>query len=695
MGGNDGAVERLRDQLALVTRLHRLATDHLVDGDLPRLLDAAVREALAITGADRGCVQILHGGGGGLRLAGQEGLVRPFVEYVANLRVGLGGHRAGFAERPWFVEDVATDEALAGSADREALLAAEVRALHAVPLVASDGRVVGRLSALHRHAPERGPPDPDALARVAELCAAATVHAVAAASSRPASDAALGARLADAEELFRNTVENLPVSMLLVDRAARVLYVDPALGEMVRGLCGLGPAALVGKPGAEIWPPFVWDPFEAALRAAVATGQRQTFDLQFAVPSGEVNHRHWIVVPLAGPDGEVHRVLGINHDVTAERRLLDELREADRRKGEFIGVLSHELRNPLSAIRSSLYAFDGEDGAAGEGARARRAAARSLIDRQVRHLVRLVEDLLDVTRIAQNKIQLQRRPVDLARLVREAIADNRAQLEHCGVRLDVRVEPEPLAAEVDPIRVAQVVGNLMSNAAKFTPAGGAATVSLEARGDAAVLTVADTGRGIEASLLPRLFEPFVQSDRAHDGDRGGLGLGLALVRRLAELHGGQVTAASDGPGTGATFVVRLPLGQPAGLTATAPAPPAVAARRRRVLVVDDNRDVADGLELALARAGHEVAIAYDGQSALALARAFKADCVLCDIGMPDMDGYEVARAFRSDPQLRGVFLVALTGYAQAVDRERARRMGFDEHVAKPADMERLQALLAR
>jgi PAS domain S-box-containing protein len=676
-----------------LARLQAIAVEFLRAGNLSRLLDATLAEALAITGADRGCLQILHGPGGGLRLGAQRGLVRPFLEHVANLRAALGGSRVTAGERHVLFADVTT---LAGSADREALLLAEVRALHAIPLRTPDGRVLGVLSALHREALDPRPAALEALDRVAELCAAAVAHAQRATS--PAAAPTQGdaeARLRETQELFSNTVENLPVSLVLCDREGRVLYVDPALGEMVRALCGVTPAELVGKSGAEIWPPFVWDPLAASLRKAVETGQRQTYELAFTVPSGEVNHRHWIVLPLAGDDGQVQRVLGINHDVTAERRLLDELRGADRRKGEFIGILSHELRNPLSAIRSGLYLLEREEARSDEAARARRDAAKGLIDRQVRHLVHLVDDLLDITRVSQNKIHLQRQPVDLVRVTREAIEDNRAHLESRGVRLEPRLVPGPLPASADAVRIAQIITNLLSNAAKFTPSGGSATVSLESRDGMAVLTVADTGSGIEASVLPHLFEPFVQGERTLDRAGGGLGLGLALVRGLVELHGGTVTAASAGSGQGATFVIRLPLAESSGAQSAAGVAEPAGLRRRRVLVIDDDQDVANGLKLTLESDGHDVAVAYNGLRGLEKARAFRPEVVFCDIGMPGLDGYEVARAFRADPALRDVVLVALTGYAQPADRERARRTGFDEHLAKPADMTLIQAILAR
>jgi PAS domain S-box-containing protein len=691
--GSDDEVRHA--DVAVLVRLNDLAVAFLRDGELSRLLDGALSEALAITGADRGCLQILQGAGGGLRLAAQRGLVRPFIEYVANLRVALGGSSATAGGRP-VILDVATSPALADSTDRQAMLGAEVQALHRIPLRMPDGRVLGALSALHRGAaPEPHPSALEALDRIADLCAAAIARSQGATErATPPSDAELATRLRETEELFHNTVENLPVSMVLCDSEGRVLYVDPALGEMVRTLCGLTPAALVGKPGGEIWPPFIWDPLIASLRKAVETGQRQIYEITFTLPPGEVHYRHWIIVPLGGQDGRVDRVLAINHDVTSERRLLDEVRTADRRKGEFIGILSHELRNPLSAIRTALYVIEQDDARGDRGSRMHRDAARGIIDRQIRHLVRLVDDLLDITRISQNKIHLQRREVDLARLVREAVEDNRTHVEARGVSLALNVVPRPLPANVDAVRIAQVIGNLLSNAAKFTPAGGAATVTLESSDDEAILTVADTGSGIDTAFLPRLFEPFVQGERTLERAGGGLGLGLALVRGLVELHGGEVAAHSAGTSQGATFVVRLPLATSSSAGGEDRATAVAARKRRRVLVIDDDRDVIRGLELALQIDGHEVAVAYDGVHGLEKARAFKPDFVLCDIGMPGVDGYQVARAFRADPELRHILLVALTGYAQAIDRDEARQAGFDEHLAKPADMVRLQALLA-
>ena len=280
--------------------------------------------------------------------------------------------------------------------------------------------------------------------------------------------------------------------------------------------------------------------------------------------------------------------------------------------------------------------------------------------------------------------------------MRQTIEDNRSHLEHGGVRLEAMLAGAPLFVNADGTRIAQVVMNLLSNAVNFTPAGGTATVSLSAdhAGGHAVLRVADTGTGIEPALLERLFEPFRQADRTLDRASGGLGLGLALVKGMVELHGGEVSARSEGRDKGAEFVVRLPLD-------TGPVPEAgtadrgdVTAARRRILVIDDDPDVANGLRTALEIDGLEVEVARDSRDALDKARRFRPDVVLCDIGLPGVDGYDVARALRADEALRSTYLVALTGYAQTEDLERARAAGFDQHLAKPARLEKIRQVCA-
>jgi len=492
-------------------------------------------------------------------------------------------------------------------------------------------------------------------------------------------------RLRDSEERFRRTVENMPVNLALYSRDQRILYINAALAS----LCREPVSQMLGKRLDEAWPESVAAPLKLHLERAIATGERQIYELAVTLPGHTRVVRQWMVVPIPAPNGEVQQLLAMSHDVTAQRQLVDELRESDRRKSEFIAVLSHELRNPLAAIRSSLYVIENcRDGDAGE-------RARHVIDRQVSQLARMVDDLLDVTRITRNKIQLQRERLDLVKLARQTIDDNRASLEASGVELEARFAAGPLVINADGARIAQVITNLLGNAVKFTPAGGTVTISVFAETETAraVVQVADTGTGIDPALRERLFEPFMQADRTLDRTGGGLGLGLALVKGLVDLHGGEVSAASEGLGKGARFIVRLPLADPVGANAQGSGRGEAAGNQRRILVIEDDVDVADGLQAALEIDGHAVEVAKNGSDGLSRARDFQPEVVLCDIGLPGMNGYDVARAFRADPDLRATVLVALSGYAQAEDIERARGAGFDRHLAKPASIDNLKRIL--
>jgi two-component system CheB/CheR fusion protein len=311
----------------------------------------------------------------------------------------------------------------------------------------------------------------------------------------------------------------------------------------------------------------------------------------------------------------------------------------------------------------------------------------------VGHLTRLIEDLLDVTRINRGKIQLQRVPVELVGLVSSAVVDARLAFERRNLQLEVSLPGSELWTVGDPVRLTQVLSNLLTNAQKFTPPGGQVTVSLERIDKRAVVRVRDTGVGVEPSQIPALFEPFVQATQGLDRSCGGLGLGLAVARGIIELHGGSIAMHSDGPGRGAEVTFSLPIESPT-LLANRPFADAAPPVQRRVLIIEDHPDAATSLETLLAIEGHKVRTASDGAAGLALARTIDPDVVLCDLGLPEMDGFAVARAIRSDPVLRDCRLVAVSGYAQPDDVARARSAGFDSHLAKPVMLASLKAELA-
>jgi signal transduction histidine kinase/CheY-like chemotaxis protein len=383
--------------------------------------------------------------------------------------------------------------------------------------------------------------------------------------------------------------------------------------------------------------------------------------------------------------------------VAERERLMESLRESkrqledtDRRKDEFLATLSHELRNPLAPIRNSIHVLE-----RAEPGSERAVRSKEVLRRQTEHLTRLVDDLLDVTRVSRGKIELQRQRVDLREIVRKASDDLGSEFVREGVVLRVASGAGPVWVDADATRLAQVVGNLLQNAVKFTPAGGAVDVAVAVAptGDVASLRVRDEGIGMAPGEVERMFEPFAQADHAPGRGKGGLGLGLALVRALVELHGGTVRGRSDGLGRGSEFVVTLPraVAEPA---AARPGGSAAGRARRVVLVIEDNPDVGRSVADLLELDGHCVRVARDGRGGLALAHELRPDVVLCDIGLPDLDGYEVARALRRDEGLRRTRLVALSGFAQEEDRRRAREAGFDAHVAKPPDPEELASLVA-
>jgi PAS domain S-box-containing protein len=453
----------------------------------------------------------------------------------------------------------------------------------------------------------------------------------------------------------------------------RLFGLDPAVTPTVEGTMALVPAEDL-------------EVVRASLEAGIAGTAPHDIVHRMKRQDGEIIHVHALGEVMRDADGKPLRMLGTLVDVTARKRAEEELREVDRQRSEFLGVLSHELRNPLAVIGSSVHSINCAELA---DPQIRRAVA--VIDRQTRHLARLVDDLLDITRVRSGKIDLQRRPVDLVQLVRTTVEDHRDQL--AAHVITIEVPDAPVWTQGDPTRLAQILGNVLNNAAKFTPAGGAVSVSLAIAQRRAVLEVTDTGVGIDAESLAQLFVPFVQADRSLDRSRQGLGLGLALVKTLVELHGGKVHACSAGPGQGACLSITLPL---VDCEPTESRPkPRVAASPRNVLIIEDDPDVAEWLAHALTFSGHRVTTAIDGTAGLDKARQLSPDVILCDLGLPGgLDGYAVARRLQQDATLAHCYRIALSGYTQPEDQARARAAGFEAHISKPPDLAALEAMLA-
>jgi PAS domain S-box-containing protein len=434
---------------------------------------------------------------------------------------------------------------------------------------------------------------------------------------------------------------------------------------------------------------------------AIARGWPE-HELQMAQSEGRFEDEGWrvrkdgslfwsnvIITALYDDRHELRGFAKVTRDLT-ERRRIEALEEADARRNEFLAMLSHELRNPLAPIKNALAVMRlcGVSEPSLDW-------ARTVVERQVSHLTRLVDDLLDVSRIAVGKITLQRKPLEIAQVISTAVEASRPLIDSRGHNLTVLVPPEPLRIEGDLTRLSQALTNLLNNAAKYTPPPGEIHLTVEKEEEMVTVHVRDTGVGISADLMPKIFELFTQGERALDRSEGGLGIGLTLAQRLLKLHGGSIEARSEGPGQGSEFVVRLPL-------ATLPesSHPAVksderrTASSRRVLVVDDNRDAAESLETLLQLWGHQARSAQDGPEALSLMAELEPEIVLLDIGLPGMDGYEVARRMRTMPAGRNALIVAVTGYGRNSDRLQSQEAGFDHHLVKPVLPEVLHELIA-
>jgi two-component system, chemotaxis family, CheB/CheR fusion protein len=383
-------------------------------------------------------------------------------------------------------------------------------------------------------------------------------------------------------------------------------------------------------------------------------------------------------------------VIGILRDVSEQKRAEEKIQEAVRRRDKFLAMLSHELRNPLGAVvaATALLKKSSPD---------QHAGFVRILDRQSTQMARLLDDLLEVSRVSQDKIDLRRRVFDLGPVVRDAADASRTLMQERGLELGLDVQPEPLMVDGDPARLQQVVANLLNNAAKYTPRGG--HVALEARrdGDRVVIVVRDDGAGIREDLLEAVFDLFVQSSETLDRAQGGLGVGLTLVRSLVGMHGGDVTAHSDGAGKGSAFVVRLPLarGQDELQGPQRPESGPGLPRGASIVLVEDNADTRVMLSQLLTLAGFRCLSASDGPSGLALIERSRPAAAVIDLGLPEMDGFDLARAVRVRSDIAGTYLVAVTGYGQRADRAAALSAGFDEHLVKPADPARLIALLSR
>ena len=523
------------------------------------------------------------------------------------------------------------------------------------------------------------------------------------------------AELAASEELSRRIIESSLDCIKVLNLEGKLLSMSPG-GQRLLEIEDLDP--YLGQSWINFWNEEDRGMVGEAVGQARAGGVGQ---FQAFCPTARGTPKWWdvIITPIRGAAGHPERLLAVSRDVTerkqAEEALLSAnsalseanaaLAEADRRKDEFLAMLAHELRNPLAPIRNAVHILK-TCCTASCAISDQTARQRDMIERQVAHMSRLLDDLLDVSRITRGKIQLKRERLDLRAVAEQAIESMRSQIDARRLTLEWQATSAPLPIEGDPTRLEQVLRNLLHNASKYTAPGGCIWVMVDAEAAdtmawQAVVRVRDSGGGIAPELLKHIFEPFVQAEQSLARTQGGLGIGLSMVKNLVQLHGGGVEAHSQGLDQGSEFVVRLPLlGEMVERSGTAV--PAQLRRHedqaenpRRILVVEDNVDAAASMGELLRIWGHEARTVHDGRQALVVARAWQPEVILLDIGLPLMDGYEVARRLREEPATAGAYLVALTGYGAEEDRRRALEAGFNQHLTKPVELEALQSLLQR
>ncbi len=495
----------------------------------------------------------------------------------------------------------------------------------------------------------------------------------------------------DDRQKFVSLVENSTDMIGLFEPDGRPVYINRA-GMRLMGMAE-------PRPLAEYFFPDDWDRMVNELVTVAQRDGHGEMEVRFRhFGTGDARWMLCTLFSVTKSDGRFVGLGKVSRDITERRRMEDELRqmaadlsEADRRKDEFLATLAHELRNPLAPIRNGLQIL--QLGAANAEVVQQ---TRAIMERQLGQMVRLVDDLMDVSRITRNQLELRLERADLAAVVAIALETSRPLVESRGHELIVTLPPSLVQVEADVTRLAQVFSNLLNNSAKYTERGGHIGLTAERHGSEVLVAVVDDGIGIDANMLPKVFEMFTQVDRGLERSQGGLGIGLTLVKRLVEMHGGTVEARSKGPGKGSEFVVRLPVAVEADQR-QAPGPreePDTLKSKLRILVVDDNRDGADSLSAMLGIMGNEIRTAYDGEEAIATAAGFHPDVILLDIGLPKMNGYEVCRRIRQQSELRETIIIAQTGWGQDEDRQRAKEAGFDRHMVKPVDPTALMSLLA-
>jgi PAS domain S-box-containing protein len=521
-----------------------------------------------------------------------------------------------------------------------------------------------------------------------------------AAPIRDDSGAAVGAVLVFRDVTERRKAEEAQARLATIVDSSQDAIISKTLDGVIRSwnagaerLFDYTAHEAIGQPITLIIPPDRRDE-EYEILARISLGERiEHFETVRVSKQGRLIDISLTVSPIRDRDGRIIGASKIARDITDRKRVDKALEEANQRKDQFIALLAHELRNPLAPLRNGLQVIR----LAGTDASAV-AQARDMMDRQLGHMVRLIDDLLDISRVSQNKMELRRSRVLLKDVISSAVETARPAIEEAGHEFTISLPPEPVYLDADLTRLAQVFSNLLNNSAKYTERGGRILLAAERQGDEVRISVRDTGLGIPANDLPRIFDMFSQVDRSIERSTGGLGIGLALVKGLVEMHGGTVTAMSAGQGKGSTFTVKLPAFERTAAPVAAvrsESEPHYAGPLRRILVVDDNRDSANSMAIMLKLMGNEVRTAHDGIEAVEAAQEFRPKAILMDLGMPRLNGYEATRQIREQTWGRQMLIIALTGWGQEADRSQSQEAGCDGHLVKPVNLSDLESLLTQ
>jgi PAS domain S-box-containing protein len=668
----------LAEELEDNKRLQQVSTRLIPRDDPQRLFKELVAAAADILRADMGVIQLFDGAKQQLQTLAIQNICERDLHVLAQpvQKAGSPVNHVIQRQERVVVRDFATDTAFADTAVAQQHLKARARAMQATPLVSRGGQLLGVISTYWTRAQA---PDERQL-RLLDILARQAADLL----ERHQSEAALR----NSEERYRSLFNSIDEGFCVVevffnDDGKALDYshleVNPAF-EKHTGLTNV-----LGQRMRELVPDMEEYWFETYGRVAL-TGEPK----RFVDEARGLGNRWYDVYAFRFGEPESHRVAILFSDITDRIHNEAELKQADRRKNEFLAMLAHELRNPLAPIRTGIEVLR-----LAQGQRTTTEHMLELMERQMQQMVRLVDDLLDISRITQGKLQIRRQTCQLQIVLNSAIESSRPFIGASGVDLVVNTLPESVELHADPARLAQVFSNLLNNAAKYTDAGGRIWLDVIQDDGELVISVKDTGTGIPQHMLKTVFNPFTQVDNALDRSHGGLGVGLSLVKTLVELHGGSVFARSPGLGKGSEFVVRLPHIVTTPETGVTPIGAGLLENSKalRVLVVDDNTDAAQTLGLMLEIMGHDVRVAHGGRAGLALAETFRPQLMLLDLGMPELDGYETARLIRSRSWGGGIVIAALTGWGQDEDRRRSREAGFDHHLVKPIERETLVNVL--